>query len=245
LQAVEAQAESDLTEWLKSIETEETETPAEETVIEKTAADELPSWLAGLEEEPVKPEVVSAADDGLPEWLRSVEEEGPVQTERTAPTDWQPAEFTSPLQEEPAEPVGEPEAPEMKIEEPPMQAVPPPVSAPEPEPQVTEPGPKPYVEPATQRRPGATGALASAEDTALAQAQSELAQGNLSGALNSYDKLIRKGKLLDEIIHDLREALDRYPVDVSILQALGDAYMRSNRLQAALDSYTKAEELLR
>jgi hypothetical protein len=41
------------------------------------------------------------------------------------------------------------------------------------------------------------------------------------------------------------DALYRYPVEVSIWQALGDAYMRSNRLQEALDAYTKAEELLR
>ena len=41
------------------------------------------------------------------------------------------------------------------------------------------------------------------------------------------------------------QALYRYPVEVAILQALGDAYMRANRLQDALDSYTKAEELLR
>jgi hypothetical protein len=244
-QAVEVQAESeesDLTDWLKSIESEETGTPAAETVSKETAMEGLPSWLAGLEEEPVKPEVVSGADDELPEWLRSVDEVGPVQTERTAPTDWQPAAFASPFQEEPAEPAGKPEA---ELEEPPVEAAPPPIIVPEPEPQVKEPEPERYVEPATQRRPGTTGALSSALEPAFTQAQTELAQGNLSGALSTYEKLIRKGKLLDEIIHDLREALDRYPVDVSILQALGDAYMRSNRLQDALDSYTKAEELLR
>ena len=60
-----------------------------------------------------------------------------------------------------------------------------------------------------------------------------------------HGKLIKKGKLLDEIIFDLREALYRYPVEVSIHQALGDAYMRANQLQDALDAYTKAEELLR
>jgi cytochrome c-type biogenesis protein CcmH/NrfG len=50
---------------------------------------------------------------------------------------------------------------------------------------------------------------------------------------------------LDEVIHDLREAIYRYPVEVIIWQTLGDAYMRTNRLQDALDAYTKAEELLR
>ena len=48
-----------------------------------------------------------------------------------------------------------------------------------------------------------------------------------------------------DVIRDLRDALYRYPVEVSIWQALGDAYMRANRLQDALDAYTKAEELLR
>ena len=55
----------------------------------------------------------------------------------------------------------------------------------------------------------------------------------------------RQFKFLEEIIHDLRDALYRYPVEVTIWQTLGDAYMRENRLQEALDSYTKAEELLR
>ena len=82
-------------------------------------------------------------------------------------------------------------------------------------------------------------------DPILGQARDDLSQGNISGALNTYGKLIRKTRLLDEVIYDLRDALYRYPVDVSIWQALGDAYMRANRLQDALDSYTKAEELLR
>ena len=63
--------------------------------------------------------------------------------------------------------------------------------------------------------------------------------------MKQYTKLIKKGRLLDEVIHDLREAIYRYPVDVIIWQTLGDAYMRANRLQDALDAYTKAEELLR
>jgi cytochrome c-type biogenesis protein CcmH/NrfG len=63
--------------------------------------------------------------------------------------------------------------------------------------------------------------------------------------MKEYSKLIKKGRLLDEVIHDLREALYRFPVDIIVWQTLGDAYMRANRLQDALDAYTKAEELLR
>jgi cytochrome c-type biogenesis protein CcmH/NrfG len=43
----------------------------------------------------------------------------------------------------------------------------------------------------------------------------------------------------------LRNALYRHPVDIRLHISLGDAYAHGNRLQDALDTYTKAEELLR
>jgi cytochrome c-type biogenesis protein CcmH/NrfG len=73
----------------------------------------------------------------------------------------------------------------------------------------------------------------------------ELQRCNLTEAAQGYKKLIKKGKMLEELIFDLREAQYSHPVDVVIWQTLGDAYMRANRLQDALDAYTKAEELLR
>ena len=82
-------------------------------------------------------------------------------------------------------------------------------------------------------------------DPILGSARIELSRSNIPGALDTYAKLIKKNRFLDEVIFDLREALYRYPVEVSIWQSLGDAYMRANRLQDALDAYTKAEELLR
>ncbi len=82
-------------------------------------------------------------------------------------------------------------------------------------------------------------------DINLMGAQAALDVGNISAALDEYGKLIKKNRLLDEIIYDLREALDDYPVDVSLWQVLGDAYMRAGRLQEAIDSYTNAEKLLR
>ena len=90
-----------------------------------------------------------------------------------------------------------------------------------------------------------TGMLSAAQEPLLVEAQNELTRSNIPAAMAIYGKLIKKGKMLDEVIFDLREALYRYPVEVAILQTLGDAYMRANRLQDALDSYTKAEELLR
>jgi Flp pilus assembly protein TadD len=79
----------------------------------------------------------------------------------------------------------------------------------------------------------------------LASAQAALEKNALADAIKEYAKLIRKGRLLEEVSHDLREATYRFPVDVIVWQTLGDAYMRANRLQDALDAYTKAEELLR
>jgi tetratricopeptide (TPR) repeat protein len=102
--------------------------------------------------------------------------------------------------------------------------------------------PAPYKEPVTMR---GTGMLRMPVDPMLGSARNELSRSNIPGALEAYGKLIKKGRFLDETIFDLREALYRYPVEVSIWQSLGDAYMRANRLQDALDAYTKAEELLR
>jgi cytochrome c-type biogenesis protein CcmH/NrfG len=83
------------------------------------------------------------------------------------------------------------------------------------------------------------------EALAVQKARELLARGGLDSAMNEYVKLIRKGKSLEEVIYDLQEAVYSHPVDVIVWQTLGDAYMRSNRLQEALDSYSKAEELLR
>jgi len=79
----------------------------------------------------------------------------------------------------------------------------------------------------------------------LKTAQAALEAYNVDRALEYYNHLVQNGQHLEDIIHDLRDALYRYPIDIGIWQSLGDAYMRSNRLQEALDAYTKAEELLR
>ena len=111
-----------------------------------------------------------------------------------------------------------------------------PVVEPEPKPVTGTLPPMPAVEP---------------EDEFHAQqleARNVLAQGNVDDALKQYGKLIKKGKRLDDVISDLDQALTgdvSNEACVEILQTLGDAYMKADQLQAALDSYTKAEELLR
>ena len=239
-------AADEVSEWMNTVET-----PAEPAVPETPKVDtgSLPSWLRGLDEE--KEPVTSDAGEGLPDWLRDETGEivgEPARIEPTRATDWYPVdspqftpepesvapepapaeaampELTTPPQEEPVDVVAILEEKLATAEQEPEQPAPP---------------SRPAREPGVRK---VTGALT---DPVLAQARSEFSRSNVSAGLESYSRLIRKGRLLEDIIFDLREALYRHPVDVDIWQSLGDAYMRSNRLQDALDAYTKAEELLR
>jgi competence ComEA-like helix-hairpin-helix protein len=79
----------------------------------------------------------------------------------------------------------------------------------------------------------------------LMKARNAMVAGEVDSTLTHYGRLIKKEQLLTEVIRDLHEALYRYPVDANIWTALGDAYMHNNQLQEALDSYVKAEELIR
>ena len=266
----ETPEQSDLPAWMQNIDEEtppaaeledsfkEIETPpAPSFAAPKPETGALPSWLRGLENKEAQE---SSEEDELPAWLRDETGEvlaEPTKIEPTRSTDWQPAETpqaepqapeSTPVfepqpieqsQPEPPQPVApEPEPVRMR-EEPPSREQP---AEPEPQPVPVPIPPQPYKEPVTRR---GTGMLTMPLDPILGSARNELSRSNIPGALDAYAKLIKKGRFLDEVIHDLREALYRYPVEVNIWQSLGDAYMRSNRLQDALDAYTKAEELLR
>lgn len=226
--------------WLPPAEAEEP-APVEEA---KSEEDTLPSWLSELDQEEEKISTPSE-DEDLPAWLRS-EETAPAASERSLASDWRPSEErleepvsepTTPVEAEESEPAL---APEMSIaREEPVEEIQP--EQPEPE---LEPEPSPVME-SPPPAPEPEGQAISSTDPVLETARNELSSNDITGALISYEKLIKKARYLDEVIYDLREALYRYPVSVDIWQALGDAYMRSNRLQDALDAYTKAEELLR
>ncbi|MEW5829067.1 MAG: tetratricopeptide repeat protein [Chloroflexota bacterium] len=206
-----------VTDWLQSLDEQaKAETLVEPAAAEEEKVPELPTWLQ--EEGPAR----AGMDEDLPDWLRGEEAEA-EKPAPTTPAEWQPAaeQEPAPPSFEVETPAPEPPKPEAPVEEPVLRA-----STPIP----------------TMRR---TGMLGPTKDILLLEAQTELQRGNLQAALDTYGKMIKKNRLLDEVIYDLREATYRYPVDVAIWQALGDAYMRSNRLQDALDAYTKAEELLR
>jgi hypothetical protein len=198
----------------------------------------LPSWLRGIDqgEEP------SAAQADLPAWLRDDVSEVAAEPTRIEPTraeEWQPVAEPEPAFEEQPAPLSV-QAPEPASKRRPATAGS--AEGKKPAAKKAEAQPEPYREPATRK---GVGVLTTDEDPILSAARNELSRSNIPGALDTYSKLIKRARFLDEVIFDLREALYRYPVEVSIWQSLGDAYMRANRLQDALDAYTKAEELLR
>ncbi len=207
--------------------------PVEGTpLVESATADEVAEWLQKLESEDLprttEPEQKSAfVTEELPDWLK---EEEPAETPSAELPDWlrgETGEQAAAVPALPAEWKPELSPPAVTLEETAAEVVP----------QAEKVRPL-----RTAKAPSAT----AEKDTALFEnSQLELQRSNLTEAMQGYTKLIKRGKMLDEIIFDLREALYRHPVDVVIWQTLGDAYMRANRLQDALDAYTKAEELLR
>lgn len=78
----------------------------------------------------------------------------------------------------------------------------------------------------------------------LVQARNALVQGDQADAVNQYNNLIESKQFLPEVINDLQGALTQSPTDMTLWQTLGDAYANADRLQDALDAYTKAEQLL-
>ncbi len=221
---------------------EPAEAPAEEAVEAPAppAAEEFPDWLASIEhEEP------ALAEESTP-WPAETQP-APEQPPATEPMpDWlqQPAETSAISEIPPTEPEAVPEwlmgleaETETEPEAFPQEVEAPPAagdfrSAWEPEEAVSQ---APVKETHMEATAGGS----------LAEIQAALSHGDLEQALSGYNDFIQNGQHLDETIHDLRDALYRYPVDISIWQTLGDAYARNNQLQEALDAYTKAEELLR
>jgi len=82
------------------------------------------------------------------------------------------------------------------------------------------------------------------EEIILSDGRSALNKGDISKAYDRYSKLIEDEQMLDKVIEDMKDALHRYPIEVSVYELLGDAYLRTDQIQAAIDTYTKAEELL-
>ncbi len=181
-------------------------------------------WLHGLGEQPLVEEAATeeaSAEEEIPDWLSDVGEISPV--ERVAEDNEPLPDWLQEFEETEAGAITTGEQATASAEF---------ISAWEPEIEI----PQPVAE--VQSAPAG-------DDLGLGDLQEALRKGDLDTALEGYNDLIQKDQNLEETIHDLRDALYRYPVDIALWQTLGDAYARNNQLQEALDAYTKAEELLR
>jgi len=78
----------------------------------------------------------------------------------------------------------------------------------------------------------------------LVQADEALNQGDTNLAASIYLQALETGTDLSSIIDRLTRATTSHPDDATVWQTLGDAYIRADRVQDALDAYTRAEELL-
>jgi tetratricopeptide (TPR) repeat protein len=222
----EEPAKKEVPDWLSGLDNEKEsdadswQPPASTPDLQPVSiapSDPLPDWLADSESADSGDD-----DDDLPPWLHreKYEEEGvPALAKPTSPTDWQPVESKQPVQQ----------APQQKVTQ----------SIPTPSPMNVEKKKSAPKQAKPKKLEVSSGV------GMLSQAKAELDRGDIPEALLHYGKLIKRGKNLEEIIRDLSDSLYRYPVEVNIWQALGDAYMRANRLKEALDAYNKAEELIR
>jgi hypothetical protein len=231
------------TEWLDSISQEaaaEAGAEGEEQVftpVDRPAAG-VPDWLSEIEEEDEEVDIGEGLDS-LDEIFGAEEEFTPEPSEVEPKSTLVPEWLQEIADEKPeSEPAPEPEwLPE--VEEP---AVQPEIKA-ESEPAIEELPEEPPTPP-VEAAPIPT-APPSQPGEAIIAARRAVQSGNLDEAIKQFNSIIKKGKQLEDLIAEIKEALRRHPVNVELWQALGDAYMKENNLQDALDAYSKAENLLR
>ena len=63
-------------------------------------------------------------------------------------------------------------------------------------------------------------------------------------ALQTAAENIQNKQNLDETIDNLLKVTEKHPSDIRAWQTLGDAYLKNNQIQQAIDAYTKAESAL-
>ena len=76
----------------------------------------------------------------------------------------------------------------------------------------------------------------------LERSRQALASGDTQGAVELYGDLVKRKKSLESVIEDLRIAVDRTPDNPDLWQVLGDAYMRDDQTDEAINAYRKGME---
>ena len=246
----ELRAESALAETWTAPDQEADEFAAvEESPLEPTPEEELPDWLQLLRpaEEPQLDQAASPAQEPEPllpaapvetpeqwtdeiapapsgemedmEWLRELEETAVAETE---PERAVPTSAISPAL---------PEA-EQAVEEPTIEHIEPPalVTAKTPDEAIA-------VEP-----PAVEEAPAQVQDVEarLALARARLSESALDDSAQEYERLVQEPDLAGELVEELEEAVEAHPDHHALQRVLGDAYMRTGKLQKALEAYRLA-----
>ena len=226
-------------EWLQEVRPPAAPEPAPEpepaapVFSTQPQAEPLPAWLQGIDQPPVETRQLVSPEgmEDLPDWLKGFDT--PQETP-AAPAGAESISVSTWLNEQEI-PAQEPIAPVKPAAEQPLPVVTQPV------PVIPEPVAAAPVEVVPSNLKG----FSTSGNPLIAQAQAHLGGGRIDPALDLYNQVIGQGQNLDAVIQDLTNATYRYPVDPSLWQALGDAYMRNDQIQQALDAYTKAEEFLR
>ncbi|KAA3647138.1 MAG: hypothetical protein DWQ07_06475 [Chloroflexi bacterium] len=229
LQPVEETSDEDTPEWLTSISeeaAEEASAPAEEPVAEQE--EDVPEWLASVDEAESTPEAEAEAEqEELPQ-----EFEQSVEAAAATAAAWMPEDLD---EDTPAEEVEE-EKPEPAKAESNGKAS---------KPKTTKKKKTTKAKSSSRARPSTKRRRSKKVDADLNKAREDLNAGRIDTAVERYEQIIKSFKDLDEIIADIEAALYKHPVDIQLWQMLGDTYLKADRLQEALDSYNKAEDLIR
>jgi cytochrome c-type biogenesis protein CcmH/NrfG len=149
-----------------------------------------------------------------------------------------PKPGTGPLREKPAPTAAarEPEPPVERAE---------PAAHAAPAAQTAIPAPKPKYRPKTTplprpRRGSKSPYAAEAPENVFAQARQQIADGDYETAAEALGYLVSGGHMVEEIIAHVEQYSAQNPTTPPLLQVLGDAYMKDNHLQKALDAYRMA-----
>ena len=127
-----------------------------------------------------------------------------------------PAPLPQPVTVAPSAAAPAPPAPAAQVPAaPPPQAVPAPASPAKPKPGARDPG------------------------LLLEAARTALAGGDVSQAVTTYSALIKRRAQLPNIIEDLRTAVELNPSAANLWQALGDAYMKNDQVNDAIEAYRR------
>lgn len=239
----------ELPEWLQELEPPEVEKESQAQPPEALEWKEeaVPDWLKEIAE--MEPSGELKASEQLPTTEEIPPTPAPVVSEPSEeavqvgiPGEENIEEIAAEMQ--PTEPawVSEIEAPEQPVIETPIEAELQPVA------EIAELPAKEVELPETAPLKVPAELLAEAPETELVsldEARAAINEEQPSKANEIFEDLIKENRQLEEVIKNLQEALYRFPVDIHLWMSLGDAYFRTDKLQDALKSYTKAEELVR